>query len=297
MNLPFLLYKSGLLLLAASISSQVPTPAPPADTEKPPATASAPTPQVSPKTMAWQLLRSGVRSRKADQRATAVKVLSLLPGRRAAIEMAKNALDDENPKVRVAAATSLGELKARSAIPKLKAALSDKEISVVLAAAHALLQLKDPSAYEVYYAILTGQRKSGNGLIAGQLETIKDPKKLAMLGIQEGIGFVPFAGIGYTAIKTILKDDTSPVRAAAARVLAGDRDRDTLDELASTAVNDKSELVRTAALEAVARHDDPAYISKIAPAMEDDKDPVRYTAAAAVARLSAVADRRGAEKK
>jgi HEAT repeat protein len=243
------------------------------------------------------MLRSGVASSKNDQRASAVGVLALMRGQRAAITMATKAMGDGNPKVRVAAATALGELHASAAIPKLKEAINDNDVTVVLAAAHALLQLKDRSGYEVYYAILTGQRKSGKGLVAGQLDMLKDPKKMAMMGFQEGIGFIPFAGMGYTAIRAIMKDDSSPVRAAAARVLANDPDPDTVQGLVDTALDDKSELVRTAALEAVARHDDPAYISKIAAAMDDGKDPVRYTAAAAVIRLSAVAERRAAARK
>ncbi|HXM21672.1 MAG TPA: hypothetical protein VN948_10455 [Terriglobales bacterium] len=85
-----------------------------------------------------------------------------------------------------------------------------------------ILTLKDATAYQVYYEILTGQRKGSKEVVAGELDTLKDAKKMALLGFQEGIGFVPFAGIGYTAIQTIMKDDSSPVRAAAARVLADD---------------------------------------------------------------------------
>jgi HEAT repeat protein len=283
------------LSLGAQTATQAPTEPPPA--AKMETTAPPPLPQAAPKEQAWHLLRSGVRSQKIEQRATAVRALSLLRGQREAVAMATKALADEHPKVRIAAATALGELRATSAIPKLKEALSDKEITVVLAAAQALLLMKDPSAYEVYYAILTGERKSGKGLIAGQLDTLKDPKKMAMLGVQEGIGFIPFAGIGYEAIRTIMKNDSSPVRAAAARVLAQDPDPATTDGLVDVALDDKSELVRTAALEAVARHDDPAYISKIAPAMADTKDLVRYTAAAAVARLTALGGRRRANQK
>ena len=226
-----------------------------------------------------------------------MRVLSLLRGQREAVSMARTALGDAKPEVRTAAAMALGELRARSTIPQLKQALSDKEIPVVLAAAHSLLQMKDPSAYEVYYAILTGKRKSNQGLVAGQLDQLKDTKKMAMLGFEEGIGFIPFASIGYSAVRTIMKDDTSPVRAAAARVLATDPDSKTTDGLAEVATDDKSELVRTGALEALARHDDPAYIDQIVPAMSDRKNSVKYTAAAAVVRLSAIAARRNKAKK
>ena len=246
---------------------------------------------------AWELLLNGTHDTHTAKRATAVRVLSLLRGQPKAIALAKNALDDEKYPVRVAGALALGELHATSAIPKLKEALSDKEPVVVLAAAHSLVQMKDEDAYEVYYEILTGERRGGKGLIAGQLETLKDPKKMAMLGFQEGIGFVPFAGIGYTAIRTMMKDDSSPVRAAAAKVLADDKDATATKALVHAALDDKSELVRTAALDALARRGDPSVIEQISDAMTDPKDSVKYTAAAAVLHLTQVEEHRKAMKK
>jgi HEAT repeat protein len=186
---------------------------------------------------------------------------------------------------------------ARSAIPKLRQALSDTEPSVVFAAAHALVLLKDNQGYDVYYEVLTGERKPGKGFIAGQLDTFKDPKKLAAFSLQQGIGFVPFGGYGYTAVKMLLKDDTSPVRASAARVLADDPDPKSQDALARVAVEDKHEIVRIAALEAIAHHGNPALIAKIAPAMSDSKDAVSYTAAAAVLHLTDIAETKRPHKK
>lgn len=291
-----LLFAGCFSLSAPAQTSTVQTPSAPSPPARPGPTPE-PIPQPSPKDRAWNLLRAGVRSEKNDQRATAVRALSLLRGQREAVIMARRALGDENPKVRTAAALALGELRASSAIPKLEEALSDKEVSVVLAAAHALLLLKDPSVYEVYYAILTGERKSSRGLVSGELDTLKDPKKMAMLGVQGGVGFIPFGGVGFTAVQTIMKDDSSAVRAAAALVLADDPDPKTTDELAEEAISDKSELVRTAALDAIALRDDPACIGEIEPAMSDAKDSVKYTAAATVVRLTMIAERRHAQKK
>jgi HEAT repeat protein len=237
------------------------------------------------KAQAWALLRTGVADENTEHRATAVRVLSLLPGEPEAVLMACDALHDEKPEVRAAAAMALGQLGDKRMIPELKEALADKEIRVVMAVAHSLLLLKDESAYEVYYAILTGERK-GKGLVEEQIDTLKDPKKMAMMGFEEGIGFVPFAGIGYSAVKTIVKDDSSPVRSAAARVLGEDPDPDAAQTLAEIAIGDKSELVRAAALESLARRDDPKMIDKIAPALSDQKDIVAYTAAAVIIRLS-----------
>ncbi len=249
------------------------------------------------KIQAWDLLLGGIREDSATKRATAIRVLSLLTGETRAVTLATHALSDPKAQVRVAAAIALGELHAKSAIPKLEEALSDKEPLVALAAAHSLLTMKDTLAYEVYYEILTGERKGSKSLVAGEIDTLKDPKKMALLGFQEGIGFVPFAGIGYTAIRTIVKDDSSPVRAAAAKVLVNDPDSATEDALIQAATDDKHELVRTACLDALARRGNPAAIDRIAPALSDDKDSVKYTAAAAIVHLSDVAERRKARKK
>jgi HEAT repeat protein len=246
---------------------------------------------------AWELLLSGIKEDSPERRATAVRVLSLLTGEAKAVTLASRALSDSKPQVRVAAAIALGELHAKSAIPKLENALSDQEPLVTLAAAHSLLTMKDTRAYAVYYQILIGERKGSKGLIAGQLDTLKDPKKMALLGFQEGLGFVPFAGIGYSAIRTLMKDDSPPVRAAAVKVLADDHDKVIEDAMVEAATDDKDQLVRTAALDALARRGNPAVIDRITSAMSDDKDPVKYTAAAAIVHLNDVAERRKRRKK
>jgi HEAT repeat protein len=244
------------------------------------------------KDQAWDLLYGGLKDGSTLKRATAVHVLSLLTGETRAVSLAMDALADPKPQVRVAAATALEDLHSKSAIPKLRATLSDKEPVVVLAAAHSLLTMKDAAAYQVYYEILTGERKGSKGLVAGELDTLRDPKKMAMLGFEEGISFVPFGGIGYTAFRTVSKDESSPVRATAAKVLANDSDPDSDHALIHAAVADRNQLVRTAALEALARRGNPAVISRITPALSDDKDSVQYTAAAAIVHLSDVAERR-----
>jgi hypothetical protein len=73
-------------------------------------------------------------------------------------------------------------------------------------------------------------------------------KKLAEIGFQEGIGFIPFAGLGWKAFKTIRKGDPSPARAAAATILADDPEPRTTEALAN-ATGDKNWIIRAAALE------------------------------------------------
>jgi len=126
----------------------------------------------------------------------------------------------------------------------------------LLAAAQALPVLHDPVAYEVYYEVLTGERKSREGLVSQGMETLKDRKKIAEFGFEEGIGFVPYADIGYSAVKAVTKDDTSPVRAAAAKTLTNDTDPRSGQALVQ-AVSDKKWMARVAALEAIAKRGDP----------------------------------------
>src|SRR6266478_1269068 len=234
----------------------------------------------SPKEEAWRILGDACTGDRTIARVTAISVLGLMPDDAKARGIAEKALADDKPEVRSAAAVALGDMKSRTSIPKLKKALDDKDPSVALAAAHSLDLMHDHSAYEVYYEVLTGQRKAGRGLIASQTSILKDPKKMAHLGFEEGIGFIPFAGIGWGAIKAIRKDDSSPVRAAAAKVLAKDPDPAATKALAD-AVGDKSWLVRAAALEALAKRGDSSVLDTVRMYVSDEKDAVRYTAAAA----------------
>jgi HEAT repeat protein len=245
---------------------------------------------------AWEILRVNLNEKDTSKRALAVHVLGLLSSDSEALELSHKAVEDEKPEVRAAAAKSLGQLHSKSSIPWLHALLSDDEPSVALAAASALMSFKDPAAYDVYYEFLVGERKSSKGMIAEQMKTLKDKKKMAEIGVEQGIGFIPFAGIGLSAFKTLHVDDTSPVRAAAAKMLVDDPDPETGQALVQAA-SDKSWVVKTAALEALAKRGDPLYLDGVSSAMTDDNTSVRCTAAAAVIHLSSVAKGKSSKQK
>jgi len=248
--------------------------------------------QPGPRQQAWAVLNGGLAEVKPNKRTEAVKALSLLSGERSAVKLAIHALQDENASVRTAAAATLGQLHATSAIPDLKEALSDKDISVVLAAAHSLFLLKDKSAYGIYYAVLMKDRKSSEGPIQAQLDRLKDPKQVAVLGAQEGLGFVPFGGMGVEAYRTIQQKDSAPVRAAAARFLALDPDPVSGDALIQSALADSNDAVRMAALDALAERGDPACIERLLKNLADSKPGVRYRTAAVMLHLDDVAKNR-----
>jgi HEAT repeat protein len=246
----------------------------------------------SPSHRAWDMLTTAAFSPKTAIRTNGIRSLGLLRDSPRARELAENALQDRNVDVRVAAATALGQMHSTESISKLEHALSDRKIPVVMAAAHSLRQLKDDkSAYAIYYDLLTGERKSNDGLIAQQLDTLRNPKELAKIGISEGVGFIPFAGIGWDAYRTMHKKDPNPVRAVAATYLAHDPDPASAKALVK-ATNDKDWIVRAAAVEAIAQRGDPSLLHDVELKFQDKNEKVRYAAAAAVIRLSGMEERK-----
>jgi HEAT repeat protein len=237
------------------------------------------------KQKAWSMFDAMSKSKSTTERAIGVRALGLLRDNGHARTLAEAALEDPRPEVRVAAATALGQMHATSSIPKLQKCLSDDRLSVVMAAAHSLRDLKDnTSAYAVYYDVLSGGRK-GDGMVAQQLDTLRNPRELAKIGLEEGLGYIPFAGIGWDAWRYTHKKDPNPVRAIAASFLEHDPDPATGAALVE-ATKDKDWIVRAAAIEALAQRGDSAFVNKIEMSLFDVNAHVRFTAAAAVIRLT-----------
>lgn len=237
-------------------------------------------------TDAWPLLEAGLGDKSSGQRLAAVRTLGLIPNDPHAAELAEKALQDRNPAVRAAAATALGQMRAFKANAALKQALHDKDLHVVLASAHALHLLDDPACYEVYYSFLTGERKDDSGMISQQMKVFRDPKQVAQMGVNEGIGFVPFAGIPWEAWQTISKDKKGGLAAKAALISALGPDPDPrANEVLLQATNNKSWILRVAALEAIAKRGDPTLLPKIESRLSDSRPDVKYAAAATVIHL------------
>jgi HEAT repeat protein len=240
----------------------------------------------TPQENAWTVLNGGLTHKSTDKRVRAVGVLGELIHDGKAEDAALTALKDDKDEVRAAAAQSLGDMGAKSAIPQLHDMINDKEPSVILAAAHALIALGDDSGYNVYYAVLTGEQKTGTSLTDQQKKMLKDPKKMANLGFQAGLGFVPFGGVAYGGFKLLTRDDTSPVLAAAALILAKDPDPKSGQALADAATQKEKWLVRAAAFDALAKRGDPSLLHVCVDGLTDEKEEVQYSAAGAVLRLS-----------
>ena len=246
----------------------------------------------TPQQTAWTVLNAGLEDNSTDVRVRAVRVLGELSDDRKAEDAALSALkDDKQPRVRAAAAQSLGEMGAKDAKTQLQAAFQDTDPSVIIAAAHSLVQLGDDRGYDVYYAVLTGQQKTGTSLTEQQKQLLHDPKKLAALGGQAALGFVPFGGLAYSGYKVLTRDDTSPVLAAAALMLAKDPDPKSGDALADASATKDKWLVRAAAFDAIAKRGDPVLLKAAEAGLQDEKDQVRISAAGAVIRLTDIQSR------
>ena len=236
------------------------------------------------RTRAWKLLEEGARDGNGEKRAMMIRALGLLGAEPKAVELTEAGLADKEPDVRAAAARVLGEMGSIKSVPMLVAATRDQKVSVALAAAHSLLVLKNNTGYEVYYAVMTGERKSG-GMIEQQLDELKEPKKAAEFAFEQGIGFAPYAGPVFEAIRMLTEKDPSPVRAAAATALASDPDPRSGAALAQ-ALKDKNWIVRVAALRAIAVRGDRASFDTVEAATQDKRDEVRFAAAAAMLKLT-----------
>ena len=238
----------------------------------------------------WPLLEEGLQQKSVGRRLAAVRVLGLIPDDPHAAELAEKALKDPSSLIRAAAATSLGQMHASGTNTSLRQAVNDKNLSVAMAAAHALYLLNDPACYELYYEVYTGERSNDSGLIAQEMKVLHDPKQLAHIGLNEGIGYVPFSGIGWEALRTIMKDRKSGVAAKAALIssLATDPDGRT-NGLLLAATENRNWVLRVAALEAIAQRGNPSLLTGVEPRLSDPRREVRLAAAATVIRLSRAA--------
>jgi len=247
----------------------------------------------SPQQLAWSILQGGTSNSNVEQRVTAVSALAVITADPKAVTTAEQALQDPNPSVRSAAATTLGVLKSTSSIPKLEQALKDTDPAVIMSAANALVQMNNEQGYDTYYAVATGQLKGGEGLVGSQKQELNtllhNPKDLAETAFEQGIGFVPFGGIGFGAFKAIHDSGQNAilVKATAYKMLAKDPDPRSEKALIN-ATADPQWQVRAAAYDALAKRGDKSVLSQISNGLTDQQQQVQYAAAATVAQLSAL---------
>jgi HEAT repeat protein len=200
------------------------------------------------------------------------------------------ALKDKDDGVRVLAATSLGEIKARAAIPALREALDDKSAQVAFAAAQALWKMDDRSGRDVFYEILDGERKASPSLLKSKMheanQDMHSPSALALISINEASGALlgPFS-MGVSMIEEAAKNSSAPIQSLCAQMLADDNNKTTVDEL-EDALSDKNWTIRAAAARALAKLNATRALPDLKDMMLNDKSqPARFAAAAAIVKL------------
>src|SRR5947209_11491844 len=175
----------------------------------------------APTQRAWEILQKEHDSHSTKERVNAVRALEQLPGNFHAVQLSEQAIADNKPDVRAAAALTLGRLGSRRSIPLLKEALKDNNTRVALAASSALVSVGDSSGYAIYR--LVGKRKSGEGAVEEEKRLVKDPKAMTLMMVGVAAGFGPYTGYAWATFEVLSKDYPGPVRVEAAMKLATDR--------------------------------------------------------------------------
>ena len=243
------------------------------------------------------ILDAALKDKSPDTRREAVLSLSLVGQRDPLFGRIESALfDEKDVPVRLAAVSSLAEIRSTRSITALKKALQDDVPEVSFAAAKALLTLNDPSGKAALLSVLAGDAKTSSSFFTKQkrdaMRMMQTPKGMFMFALRTGIGFVPVPGMGqgFASMQGILSDPSVSGRATAALLLAREKDGKTLEAL-KDALEDKDWSVRAAAVHSLALRGNPSLRKLLEPLLDDDKEAVRLRAAASVLRLSGVSAR------
>ena len=117
------------------------------------------------------------------------------------------------------------------------------------------------------------------------LQMLRTPRVMLLFAMTKGIGLVPVPGLGFgvESMRALLTDSGVSGRAAAALMLATEKDQASLDALRA-ALKDTDWSVRAAAVQALALRRDPRLRTDVAPLLDDENEAVRLRAAAACLR-------------
>lgn len=243
------------------------------------------------------ILQEALANKNPDTRKQAVAALSLAASRDLYLSRLIGILEDKDVEVRLAAVSSLSELKNKAVSAALRKALQDEVPEVSFAAAKALWALRDPSGKRALMAVLEGENKASSSFLSKQkrdaLRMMHTPRTALLFAARQSAAFAPIPGLGggISSMQAILADPAVSGRAAAALLLGQQNDADTLQAL-KDALKEKDSSLRAAAVHSLALKNNVALKKDIAPLLEDEKEAVRLRAAAAYVRLSAIQGRR-----
>lgn len=240
---------------------------------------------------AWAMLSDAVEdSKHADLRIQALAALGTLGANPRSEKMIAAAMKDPDVDVRTAAILAAGQTKSRNFTTGIRAMLDDKEPQVVFAAATTLWKMNDRSGEDVLVAVVNGGRSANPGIMNGTMHRVSkelhDPAALARLGALQGASLLlgPF-GFGITAIEYMRKNGGDDARVSAIEQLSEEKTAPIRKELID-ALTDKDPAVRAAAANALGSYRERSVPTALLPVFDDTKAPVRLTAAAAYIRAT-----------
>jgi hypothetical protein len=180
--------------------------------------------------------------------------------------------------------------KDRNLTTNIRNLLDDKEPQVAFAAATTLWKMGDRSGEDILMSVVDGERSANASMIHGTEHKISrdlhNPAMLARLGALQGAAMVlgPF-GFGITAVEYMRQSGGDLSRVSAIEQISQERTQPVRQELIG-ALTDKDQTVRAAAAKALADYHDAATSKAIYALLSDAKQPVRLTAAATYLRTT-----------
>lgn len=235
---------------------------------------------------AWSMLTDALADTKhADLRIQALAALGTLGANSRNEKLIATAMKDPDVDVRTAAVLAAGQTKSRNLTTDIRALLDDKEPQVAFAAATTLWKMNDRSGEDILMAVVNGDRSANPGMMNGTMHKVNkelhNPASLARLGALQGASLLlgPF-GFGITALEYMSKNGGDNARVSAIEFLSQEKTAPVRNELIA-ALTDKDTAVRAAAAAALGSYHERSVPTALLPLFDDPKTPVRLTAAAA----------------
>jgi hypothetical protein len=236
---------------------------------------------------AWDMLTNAAHEPKHPEiRIQALAALGTLGANHHAETLITAAMKDPDVDVRTASVLAAGQTKNRNLTTSIRAMLDDKEPQVAFAAATTLWKMNDRSGEDILLAVVNGDRRATDGLKDSAMHTMsKDlhsPSTLARIGaLQAGSMLLGPFGIGITAYEYMRKNGGDSARVKAVEQISEEKTVPIRSTLIS-ALDDKDPAVRAAAAKALGTNFHDKIVSDaLLPVFDDSKLPVRLTAGAA----------------
>lgn len=250
-------------------------------------------PPMSPLDKARTHLHEALEDSNPDTRKQAVQALGLIGPRQPYLGQLIDMLEDKDVEVRIAAISSLVDIKSPEVIVPLRKALEDEVPEVSFSAAKALWVLNDPAGRDALLLVLDGETKISSSYLSDRtrrsLRMFRTPTKLMMFILRRSVGSVgvPGLGRGVSSLEGMLIDGELSGRAGTALLLSNDQDPRVLAAL-QEGLTDKTWSVRAASAHAIALQNDTGLQDSLLPLLDDKKEAVRVRASAAYLRLELI---------